>query len=102
MSQIAIITITTFTALTSNKSQSVNANVSALQMYVDASDQLLGNWTEITVSVWEQRQYDAPLVGRQASQDRERQQSVAAHSVWEVLYVCSELTMLLFSVWWNS
>ena len=44
-------------------------------MYVDAHDQLLGNWNEITVSVWEQRQYDTPLVGRQASQGRERQLS---------------------------
>ena len=32
-------------------------------MYVDARDQLLGNWTEITVTVWEERQYDDPLVG---------------------------------------
>ena len=28
------------------------------------------------MSVWEQRQYEAPLVGRQASQGRERQPSV--------------------------
>ena len=51
-------------------------------MYVDSRDQLLGNWTEITVSVWKQRQYDAPLAGRQASQGRERQPSVAARSIW--------------------
>ena len=55
-------------------------------MYVDMRDQLLGNWTEITVSVWEQRQYDAPLAGVQASQGRERKQSVAALSIWEALY----------------
>ena len=50
MSQIPIITITTLTALTSNNNhnQYVNYNVSALQMYVDASEYLLGNWTEIT------------------------------------------------------
>ena len=36
-------------------------------MYVDERDQLVGNWTEITVSVWELRQYDAPLAGGQAS-----------------------------------
>ena len=55
-------------------------------MYVDARNQLLGNWTEITMSVWEQRQYDAPLAGRQASQGRERQPSVAARSIWEAVY----------------
>ena len=55
-------------------------------MYVGARDHLLGNWTEITLSVWEQRQYDAPLVGRQANQGRERQPSVAARSIWEALY----------------
>ena len=54
-------------------------------MYVDARDYLLGNWTEITVSVWEQRQYGAPLVGGQDSQGRERQPSVAARSIWEAL-----------------
>ena len=31
------------------------------------------NWTEITVSVWEQCQYADPLVGKPASQGRERQ-----------------------------
>ena len=55
-------------------------------MYVDALDHLLGNWTEITLSIWEQRQYDTPLVGQQASQDRERQPSVAARNIWEALY----------------
>ena len=55
-------------------------------MYVNARDQLLGNWTEITVSVFEQRQYDAPLAGRQASEGRERQPSVAARIIWEALY----------------
>ena len=54
-------------------------------MYIDARDQLLGNRTENRVSVWEQRQYDAPLAGRQTSQDRERQPSVAARSIWEAL-----------------
>ena len=39
-----------------------------------------------TSSVWEQHQYDAPLAGRQASQGRERQPSVAALSIWEALY----------------
>ena len=52
-------------------------------MYVDARDHLLGNWTEIT----EQRQYDAPLIGRHASQGREGQPSVAEHSIWEALYI---------------
>ena len=56
-------------------------------MYVDARDHLLGNWTEIKVSVWEQRQYDAPLVGRKASQGRERQPSLDARSIWEALYI---------------
>ena len=42
-------------------------------------------WTD-RVSVWEQRQYDSLLVGRQASQGCERQQSVAVHSIWEALY----------------
>ena len=56
-------------------------------MIVDVYDFLLGNWTEISVSVWEQRQYDAPLVGRQASQGREGQPSVAARSIWETLYM---------------
>ena len=52
------------------------------------------NWTEIIVSVWEQRQYADPLVGKPASQDRERQPSVAARSmnrswIWHFkLYVC--------------
>ena len=39
------------------------------------------------MSVWEQRQYDALPVGRQASQDREQQPSVAAHIIWEALYI---------------
>ena len=44
------------------------------------------NWTEITVSVWEQRQYADPLVGKPASQVRERQPSIAARSIWEAQY----------------
>ena len=56
-------------------------------MNVGVRDQLLENWTKITMSVWEQRQCDAPLVGRQASQGREQQPSVAARSIWEALYV---------------
>ena len=56
-------------------------------MYVDARDHLLGNWTEMKVSVWEQRQYDVPLGGRKANQGRERQPYVAARSIWEDLYV---------------
>ena len=44
------------------------------------------NWTEITVSVWEQRQYADPLVGKPASQGREREPSVAARSIWEALH----------------
>ena len=55
-------------------------------MYVDARDHLLGNWAEITVCVWEQLKYDAPLAGRQASQGREQQPSVAARSIWMTLY----------------
>ena len=39
------------------------------------------------MSVWEQRQYDAPLDGRQASQGCERQPSVAVRSIWEDLYM---------------
>ena len=46
------------------------------------------NWTEITVSVWEQRQYADPLVGKPASQGRDRQPSVAARSIWE-LCICT-------------
>ena len=46
MSQIAIITISTLTALMSNNNHNQQANVSALQMYVDAHDQITGklNW----------------------------------------------------------
>ena len=54
-------------------------------MYLDARDHLLGNKWNNRVSVWEQRQYDAPLVGRQASQGRMRQPSVAPGSIWEAL-----------------
>ena len=39
------------------------------------------------MSVWEQRQYADPLVGRPGSQGRERQPPVAARSVWEAMYV---------------
>ena len=39
------------------------------------------------VSVWEQPQYADPVVGRLASQDRKRQQSVAAGSIWKALYM---------------
>ena len=45
------------------------------------------NWTEITVSVWEQRQYAEPLLGNPASQVRERQPSLAARSIWKALYM---------------
>ena len=38
------------------------------------------------MSVWEQHQYDALLAGRQASQGREQQPSVAAHSIREAVY----------------
>ena len=55
-------------------------------MYADARNHLLRNRTEITVSVWEHRQYDVLLDGRQASQGRERQPSVAVRSIWEALY----------------
>ena len=55
-------------------------------MYVVARNNLLGNGTEITVSVCKQRQCDALLVGPQASQDRKRQPSVAACSILEALY----------------
>ena len=41
----------------------------------------------ITVSVWEQHQYDAPLVDWQASQGHERQLSVAVRSIWEAPYI---------------
>ena len=44
------------------------------------------NWTEITVSIWEQCQYVVPLVGKPASQGCEWQLSVAARSIWEALY----------------
>ena len=43
------------------------------------------NCTQITVSVWEQRQYADPPVSKPASQGRERQPSVAAHGIWEAL-----------------
>ena len=55
-------------------------------MYIDVRDHLLGNWTEMTVSVWEQHQYDALLVSQQARQGRDRKPSVAAPSIWEALY----------------
>ena len=45
------------------------------------------NWTEITVSVWEQCHYADPLVGKPASQGCERQPSVATCSMWEALYM---------------
>ena len=54
-------------------------------MHIDARDQLLGNWTEITVSVWKQRQYDTLLASGQGSQGREQQLSVAAHNIFEAL-----------------
>ena len=57
-------------------------NVSALQMYVDACDHLFGNRSEITVSVWEQHQYDVP----QTSQGRKQQPSVATRSIWGALH----------------
>ena len=39
------------------------------------------------MTVWEQRQYDAPLGGWQASQGRERQPCVAARSILEAPYI---------------
>ena len=54
-------------------------------MYIDARDQLLGNWTEITASAWEQRQYADPSVGKAASQGHELQPSLVARSIWEAL-----------------
>ena len=59
-------------------------------MYVDARDHLRGNWTVMTASVWEQRQYDAPLAGRQAIQGREQHPSPAARSIWQALYFILE------------
>ena len=50
------------------------------------------------MSVWEQRQYDAPLVGRQTRQGHERQPSVAAHSIWEALYN-QNFVIIGLSVW---
>ena len=38
------------------------------------------------VSVWEQRQYDVPLPGGQASQGHEQEPSTATHSIWEALH----------------
>ena len=38
------------------------------------------------MSIWEQRHYDGPLSGQQASQGRERQPSVCACSIWMTLY----------------
>ena len=40
------------------------------------------------MSVWEERQYVEPLVGKPDSQGRERQPSVAARSIWEALDKC--------------
>ena len=40
------------------------------------------------MSVWEQRQYDAPLAGPQASQGRDRQPHVASRSILQALYFC--------------
>ena len=40
------------------------------------------------MSVWEQRQYADPLVGKPASQDRKQQPSVSARSIWEALCNC--------------
>ena len=59
------------------------------------------NWTEIRVSVWEQRQYADPLVGKPTSQGRERQPSLAARSIWEALYIwkCYSTSA---SVWMQS
>ena len=45
-------------------------------MYIDVRDKLLGNWTEIAVSVWEQHRYDAPLASKQASHGHEQQPPV--------------------------
>ena len=45
------------------------------------------NCTEITVGVWDQRQYADPLVGKPASQGREQQPSVAARSIQKALYI---------------
>ena len=45
----------------------------------------LARETEINESVWGQRQYADQLVGKPASQGRELQPSVAAHSIWEAL-----------------
>ena len=38
------------------------------------------------VSVWEQRDYNGPLAGQQASQGRKWQPSVCARSIWMTLY----------------
>ena len=56
------------------------------------------NWTEITVSVWEQRQYAGPLVGKPASQGREWQPSIAARSIWEDLYIVNKIIY----IFWKS
>ena len=49
------------------------------------------------VSVWKQRHYDGPLSGQRASQGRERQPSVCAHSIWMtvVLLVWQNFKMAL-------
>ena len=39
------------------------------------------------MSVSEQHQYDAPLVGWHARQGQERQPSVAARTIWEALHI---------------
>ena len=49
---------------------------------------------KLTVSVWEQRQYDTPLAGRQAIQGRERQPYVAARSIWEAAFCKKYATIL--------
>ena len=50
------------------------------------------NYSETQLKcVWEQRQYDAPLAGRQARQGRERQPSIAARTIWKALYIAIAL-----------
>ena len=47
------------------------------------------------MSVWEQRQYDTPLAGRQASQGHERQPSICMRNIWESLYFTMYFTFTI-------
>ena len=53
------------------------------------------------VSVWEQRQFLAPWGGGLARRGRERQPSVAAHSIWMTLYVIHNTHFSSLNLWFQ-